>query len=110
MGSGVHMVNDSTFKQAKKNYYCFIDLQKTTFILNSVSCTYTVFRQFVSKFCVGPYMTPEKVYGTSTLEREQILENSRNFFFYFENVPIRKKPPKFENYCKWPIFRAKLIY
>jgi len=52
------------------------------------------------KLCVGPYMTPEKVYGTSKLE-EKFMENCWNFF-EFE----KKNPPKYENDLRWQTFLA----
>ena len=44
-------------------------------------------------FCVGPHMTPGKVYGSSKYEK-----NSWKIVgFVFENAPFRKEnPPKFE--------------
>ena len=38
------------------------------------------------KFCVGPYMTPVKVFGTSKLEEKK----SRKILGFILNAPIRK--------------------
>ena len=46
------------------------------------------------KFCVGPHMTPGKVYKTSRLGKK-LLENSRNLFFLKMSQLEKKNLAKF---------------